>query len=150
MIESDKMYKYIYKIVIIFFLVQCTILAQFGENKVQYKDFTWYYIQTDHFDIYFSQKGSALAEFTSKAAEDALSLIQQSFNYKINNRIVIIVYNSTNDFQETNVTDEYLSEGIEGFTEMFKNRMVIQFMGSYKMDHHTVLKHFSKSLNTFR
>src|ERR1039457_3826078 len=106
--ESFKMYKHISKIFIIFFVLQAASFAQFGENKVQYKDFTWYYIQTDHFDIYFSQKGSALAEFTSKAAEDALSLIQQSFNYKINNRIVITVYNSTNDFHETNVNDEYL------------------------------------------
>ena len=108
------MYKMIYKIFIILVILQCSSLAQFGQNKVQYKDFTWYYIQTDHFDIYFSMKGASLAEFASKAAEDALRLIQQSFNYKINNRIVIIVYNSTNDFQETNVTDEYLSEGIEG------------------------------------
>jgi Tol biopolymer transport system component len=132
------MYRYIYKIFIILILLQNTLFSQFGENKVQYKDFTWYYIQTDHFDIYFSQKGSSLAEFTSKAAEDALSRIQQSFNYKINNRIVIIIYNSTNDFQETNVTDQYLSEGIEGFTEMFKNRMVVQFMGSYKMFRHLI------------
>jgi Tol biopolymer transport system component len=136
--ESSKMYKHISKIFVIFFVLQIVVSAQFGQNKVQYKDFTWYYIQTDHFDIYFSQKGSVLAEFTAKSAEDALFLIQQSFNYKINNRIVIIVYNSTNDFQETNVTDEYLSEGIEGFTEMFKNRMVIQFMGSYKMFRHLI------------
>lgn len=128
----------IYKLFFIFIILQSSMLAQFGQNKVQYKDFTWYYIQTDHFDIYFSMKGSALAEFTAKAAEDALVLIQHSFNYKINNRIVIIIYNSTNDFQETNVTDEYLSEGIEGFTEMFKNRMVIQFMGSYKMFRHLI------------
>ncbi|MDR3668652.1 MAG: peptidase MA family metallohydrolase [Ignavibacteriaceae bacterium] len=133
------MYSHIVKVSLLFFFVlQSAIFAQFGQNKVQYKDFTWYYIQTDHFDIYFSQKGSALAEFTAKTAEDALSLLQQSFKYKINNRIVIIVYNSTNDFQETNVTDEYLSEGIEGFTEMFKNRMVIQFMGSYKMFRHLI------------
>ncbi|MDR3610045.1 MAG: hypothetical protein P4L27_05750, partial [Ignavibacteriaceae bacterium] len=95
----------IYKLFFIFIILQSSMLAQFGQNKVQYKDFTWYYIQTDHFDIYFSMKGSALAEFTAKAAEDALVLIQHSFNYKINNRIVIIIYNSTNDFQETNVTD---------------------------------------------
>ncbi|MGE5805669.1 MAG: peptidase MA family metallohydrolase, partial [Ignavibacteria bacterium] len=49
-----------------------------------------------------------------------------------------IVYNSTNDFQETNVTDQYLSEGIEGFTELFKNRVVIQFMGSYKKLRHLI------------
>lgn len=123
---------------IILLLLQCSLFAQFGKNKVQYKDFTWYYIQTDHFDIYFSQNGSKLAEFTAKASEDALRLIQQSFNYRINNRIVIIVYNSTNDFQETNITDQYLTEGIEGFTELFKNRVVIQFMGSYKMFRHLI------------
>ncbi|HKB87100.1 MAG TPA: hypothetical protein VKD08_13065, partial [Ignavibacteriaceae bacterium] len=43
--------------------------AQFGKNKVQYKDFTWYYIQSDHFDIYFTNGGDNLAEFTSKEAE---------------------------------------------------------------------------------
>jgi WD40 repeat protein len=108
-----------------------SLFAQFGQNKVQYKDFTWYFIQTDHFDIYFSSKGSKLAEFASKTAEESLLEIEKSFNYKINNRITLIVYNSTNDFQETNVSDEYLSEGIEGFTEIFKNRVVVQFMGSY-------------------
>jgi Tol biopolymer transport system component len=112
--------------------------AQFGQNKVQYKNFTWYYIQTTHFDIYFSQEGTTLAEFASKAAEDALKSIQTSFNYRINNRITLIVYNSTNDFQETNVTDVYLTEGIEGFTELFKNRVVVQFTGSYKKFRHLI------------
>ncbi len=127
----------LYSVLAILF-VQLSVFAQFGTNKVQYKDFNWYYIQTDHFDIYFSDKGSELAEFTSKAAEKALTSIEKSFNYKINNRITIIVYNSTNDFQETNITDQYLSEGIEGFTEIFKNRVVVQFMGSYKEFRHLI------------
>ncbi len=112
--------------------------GQFGKNKVQYKSFTWYYIQSDHFDIYYSQEGPMLAEFTARAAEDALKSIQESFRYRINNRITIIIYNSQNDFQETNVTDVYLSEGIEGFTELFKNRVVIQFQGSYKQFRHLI------------
>ncbi|MGE5860976.1 MAG: biopolymer transporter Tol, partial [Ignavibacteria bacterium] len=119
----------IIKIFLLLLFFPAILLAQFGKNKVQYKNFEWYYIQTDHFDIYFSQTGTDLAEFTSKEAEKSLEAIQNSFHYKINNRIPIIVYNSTNDFQETNVTDQYLSEGIEGFTELFKNRVVIQFMG---------------------
>ncbi len=114
------------------------IFSQFGKNKVQYKSFTWYYIQTDHFDIYFTETGSTLAEFTAHASEAALNSIQGSFNYKINNRVTIIVYNSQNDFQETNVTDQYLSEGIQGFTELFKNRVVIQFTGSYKLLRHLI------------
>ncbi|OGU40152.1 MAG: biopolymer transporter Tol [Ignavibacteria bacterium RIFOXYB2_FULL_35_12] len=126
------------KIVLLSLFFPAIIFGQFGKNKVQYKDFDWYYIQTDHFDIYFSQKGETLAEFTSKAAENALTSIQKSFNYKINNRITLIIYNSQNDFQETNVIDQYLSEGIEGFTELFKNRVVIQYMGSYKKFRHLI------------
>ncbi len=125
-------------IAIVFLILADFAFPQFGQNKVQYKNFTWYYIQTAHFDIYFSQEGSSLAEFTTKAAEDALSSIQASFNYRINNRITIIIYNSTNDFQETNVTDLYLTEGIEGFTELFKNRVVVQFTGSYKKFRHLI------------
>jgi Tol biopolymer transport system component len=105
---------------------------------VQYKDFTWYYIQTNHFDIYFSQEGKTLTEFTSKIAEESIESIQKSFDYSVNNRITIIVFNSTNDFQETNVIDSYLPEGIEGFTELFKNRVVIQFHGSYQQFEHLI------------
>ncbi len=122
----------------ILLLLPSLAFAQFGKNKVQYKDFTWYYIQTDHFDIYFTDGGDNLAEFTSKEAEISLTSIEKSFDYRINNRVSIIVYNSQNDFQETNITDQYLSEGIEGFTELFKNRVVIQFMGSYKELRHLI------------
>jgi Tol biopolymer transport system component len=112
--------------------------AQFGKNKMQTKDFEWHYIQTNHFDIYFANGGDTLTEFTAYNAEKALKSIQQSFNYRINSRITIIVYNSQNDFQETNITDQYLSEGIQGFTELFKNRVVIQFTGSYKQFRHLI------------
>ena len=131
------MYKKLF-VLLLFGVFSLNVFAQFGKNKVQYKNFTWYYIQTDHFDIYFNEEGTTLAEFTAHAAEKALKSIQESFRYKINNRVTIIVYNSQNDFQETNVTDQYLSEGIQGFTELFKNRVVIQFTGSYKLLRHLV------------
>ncbi|MEJ2104845.1 MAG: hypothetical protein P8X47_09750, partial [Ignavibacteriaceae bacterium] len=99
------MIKLIIKIFAFTFLFQILLFAQFGKNKVQYKYFDWYYVQTKHFDVYFANDGETLAEFTTHVAEDALSKIQESFKYSINNRITIIVYNSQNDFQETNVTD---------------------------------------------
>ncbi|MBK9098483.1 MAG: PD40 domain-containing protein [bacterium] len=132
------MLKTILKILTILFFVQITVFAQFGKNKVQYKYFDWYYVQTKHFDIYFNNNGETLAEFTAHASEDALAKILESFNYSLNNRVTIIIYNSQNDFQETNVTDSYLSEGIEGFTELFKNRVVVQFHGSYKQFRHLI------------
>src|SRR5512146_1719733 len=91
-------------ILILLLCLPSLVFAQFGKNKVQYKNFTWYYIQTDHFDIYFTENGDNLAEFTSKEAETSLASIQKSFDYRINNRISIIVYNSQNDCQETKIT----------------------------------------------
>ena len=112
--------------------------ANFGKNKVQYKKFEWSYIQTNHFDIYFSENGEYLATFTAAAAESAYSMISKNFRYQINNRIPIMVYNSHNDFQQTNVISEYLEEGIGGVTELFKNRVVIPFEGNYRMFRHVI------------
>jgi len=112
--------------------------GNFGQNKVQYKKFDWWYIQTSHFDIYFSQNGEYLADFTAAAAESAYTMISKSFRYQINNRIPIMVYNSHNDFQQTNVISEYLEEGTGGVTELFKNRMVIPFEGNYRMFRHVI------------
>jgi len=110
----------------------------FGKNKVQYKDFDWEYIQTSHFDIYYSQNGYELSEFTADAAEDAYSSIRKILRYDINNRIPIVVYNSHNEFQQTNVVSEYLDEGIGGVTELFKNRVVVPFEGSYSQFRHVI------------
>ena len=103
----------------------------FGKNKVQYTDFDWYFIRSEHFDVYFSNDGYKLAEFTAQAAEDALRGIQESFGYQITARIPFVIYNSHNDFQQTNVVGSYMEEGIGGVTELFKNRVVVPFEGSY-------------------
>ncbi len=112
--------------------------AQFGKNKVQYKKFNYYFIQSKHFDVYFTDGGERIANFAIVAAESALVSIQKNFNYKINNRISMIVYNSHNDFQQTNVISEYLEEGIGGVTELFKNRVVVPFEGSYNQFRHVI------------
>ncbi|MBP1646950.1 MAG: Tol biopolymer transport system [Bacteroidetes bacterium] len=110
----------------------------FGQNKVQYMKFTWYFLQSDHFDVYFADEGKPLAEFTAAAAESAYASINKSFRYQIVNRIPIIVYNSHNAFQQTNVVSEYLEEGIGGVTELFKNRVVLPFEGDYKKFRHVI------------
>ena len=115
-----------------------SIYAQFGQNKVQYKTFDWHFIQTTHFDIYFDYKSPDIAEFAAHIAEGALNDLQSRLKYKINNRIPLIIYNSHNDFQETNTTDEYLSNGVGGFTEPFKNRVVLPFEGSYDKFRHVI------------
>jgi len=112
--------------------------VRFGKNKVQYKKFTWSFIQSSHFDLYFYGDGLTLAEFTAAAAESAYTSISTLFRYQLVNRVPIVVYNSHNDFQQTNVIAEYLEEGIGGVTELFKNRVVIPFEGDYKKFRHVI------------
>ncbi len=114
------------------------LTAQFGKNKVQYKKFEYSFIQSTHFDIYFTQDGEYLARYVANVAENALSSISKEFRYQINNRIPIIVYNSHNDWQQTNVVSDYLEEGIGGVTELFKNRVVVPFEGNYPQFRHVI------------
>ena len=112
--------------------------SSFGKNKVQYKYFDWEFIQTDHFDIYFAQDGYQLAQFAADAAEEAYASIRKLMRYDINNRVTMVVHNSHNEFQQTNVIDQYLEEGIGGVTELFKNRIVLPFEGNYQMYRHVI------------
>lgn len=128
---------------LIILLLCCKISAVsqqtvFGKNKVQYTEFDWYFIQSDHFDIYFNQGGEYIANFTADVAESSYAHITKSFRYQITSRIPIIVYNSHNDFQQTNVVNSYLDEGIGGVTELFKNRVVLPFEGDYKKFRHVI------------
>ncbi|MBE0559200.1 MAG: PD40 domain-containing protein, partial [Proteobacteria bacterium] len=110
----------------------------FGKNKVQYEKFAWQYIQSDHFDVYYTQDGYELAVFAAEAAEDAYESIRKLFRYEITERLVLVVHNSHNEFQQTNVISEYLEEGIGGVTELFKNRVVVPFEGNYRQFRHVI------------
>ncbi len=130
--------RYLLNIITTLILLGSSLFAQFGQNRVQYKDHEWFFIQTKHFDVYFTQDGDKIAEFTAHAAEEALEQIQDDLKYQVNNRISLIVYDSHNDFQETTTTDGYLSQGVGGFTEPFKNRVVFPFEGDYQKFRHVI------------
>ena len=110
----------------------------FGKNKVQYRDFDWSYIQTPNFDIYYYGEDQDLAEFTSKVSEDAYKQISTHLAWDLRNRVSILVYNSHNEFQQTNVIGQYMSEGIGGVTELFKNRIVFPFDGDFEQFRHVI------------
>jgi Tol biopolymer transport system component len=109
-------------------------------SKVQWKNFDWEFIQTSHFDIYFCQNSYHLAKFAAEVLESSYVIISDELNYKLRKRVPAFVYNSPNEFQQTNITNQLLGEGTGGFTEVFKNRMVMPYNGSYE-DFRHVLHH---------
>ena len=121
--------KYIFLYLLLFGLV---FSSEFGRNIVQYNEFDWFYAQTDHFDIYISDSSGYHLSFLQKHSENAYDKIQSLLNWSLKNRVSIIVYDSHNEFQQTNVISSHLPEGVGGVTELLKNRVVIPFDGSYK------------------
>ena len=120
---------------------------QFGKNKVQYESFDWRYIQSEHFDVYFNKGAERIAEFTAETAEAALASIQEHWNYTLEGRITIVTYRSHNNFQQTNVTTGLPEESLGGFTEFFKNRVVIPFTGNYESYRHVVHHELTHAVN---
>lgn len=116
------------------------VMAKYGKNKVQYRGMEWSFLQTPHFDVYFYGGGEPIAIYAAEVAEKSYEQISYQLDWRLGKRISILVYNSHNDFQQTNVTLGYLQEGIGGFTELFKNRVVLPFEGSYEQFRH-VLHH---------
>src|SRR5690606_26362764 len=114
--------------------------AQFGMNKVQYYTFEWSYYQTEHFDIYFTQGGEPIARFAAERIEPMYAKVEKVVGHKLTERVPVIIHNTHAEFQQTNVIPMALHEGIGGFTERFKNRVVLPFEGSYR-DFHHVLQH---------
>jgi len=110
----------------------------FGQNKLQYRDFDWNFIQTPHFDIYFYGGQQELAEFTADVAEESYEQISIHLRWDLKRRVSIMVYNSHNEFQQTNVVGTYMREGIGGVTELFKNRVVFPFEGNYEQFRHVI------------
>jgi len=126
-------------VTLIILVLTFSMSAQFyGINKVQYEDFDWQYIQSEHFDVYFYEGGYDIARFTAEVAESSYVSIKNTFKFDITERIAIITYKSHNDFQQTNVVYSFLTEGIGGVTELFKNRIVLPYEGNYDQFRHVI------------
>ncbi len=112
----------------------------FGKNRIQYDNFQWRYLQSKHFDVYYYQdKNYYLAVFAAQTLESALKQIEQDFDYEITSRIKIVLYDSHNDFSQTNVVALPVNtEGLGGVTESYKNRITLPFMGDYGEFRHTI------------
>jgi hypothetical protein len=110
----------------------------FGRNKVQYTDFDWRVLTTDHFEIYFDVSMQDLAERGAAFAEESYTILEQKFDHTVGTRIPLIFYSSHLQFEQTNTTEGFIPEGIGGFFEFMKGRVVIPADGSMAQFRHVI------------
>lgn len=102
----------------------------FGKNKITGQRFDWHIHRTAHFDIHYYPSEAKLVPIMAAIAEEAYEKHSEDFEHELQGRTPLILYKSHKDFQETNIILQELHEGIGGFAELFKHRIVIPFTGS--------------------
>ncbi|MEP7146908.1 MAG: BamA/TamA family outer membrane protein [bacterium] len=112
--------------------------VDFGRNKVQYSDFEWHILQTEHFQIYYYKEAKELAEIGASYAEESYKEHEQDFNHSLLDTVPIIFYASPLHFKQTNTTPGFIPDGVGGFFEFIKGRVVIPFEGSLSQFRHVI------------
>jgi Tol biopolymer transport system component len=112
--------------------------SYFGDNKVQTRDYQFRSYETEHFRVLFYPGGEGLAEFAARSAEEYYNQTSRDLGVEVEGKIPLILYLSPGQFTETNVVLDVLEEGVGGFSELIKNRIVIPFNGSYNDLHHVI------------
>ncbi len=110
----------------------------FGQNKVQYRNFAFQIIQTDHFEVYYYPAERVAALDAARLAERWYGRLSRILHHEFQGRKPIILYASQSDFQQTNAISGDIGEGTGGVTEFFKHRMVLPFTGSYAELEHVI------------
>jgi len=105
---------------------------QFGQNRVQYKDFIFSYYDTDHFTVYFYQGGQDVGKYVIKQAEGINEDLQRVLDFKYRRKIDIIVYNSINELNQTNIGIYEAGNNEGGTTNLPDNKIFLYFNGSHE------------------
>ncbi len=110
----------------------------FGRNKIQYDQFSWQVLKTAHFNIYYYQEEAELGQLAAALAEEAFRDFELKFNCTIDRKIPLVVYSNAIHFQETNILPYFIPEGVGGFFEFMKGRVVLPYTGSRQEFRHVV------------
>ncbi|MEP7127906.1 MAG: hypothetical protein ABI729_03520, partial [Chitinophagales bacterium] len=106
--------------------------GDFGQNRVQYKDFAWSFYQTEHFMVYFYLGGQDVGKFTILDAEKELTDIENKTEYKLNDRVDILVYNNLSDLKQSNIGYGADLNNTGGTTKILGNKMFVYFDGNHQ------------------
>ena len=121
-----------------FFLFQVSAqvnTVEFGKNRLQFKNMKWKYYQTPNFNTYFNQHGDPLAKYVCQVAEKELPGIEQQVEYGMQRRTNIVLYNSFNEMEQSNIGLEIDWQTTGGTTKLVNNKMIV-----YYTDDHNKLR----------
>src|SRR5262245_8397119 len=110
----------------------------FGRNKVQYRDFDFQVLKTEHFDIYFYPSERSGVEIAARMAERWRVRLERLLHHELRGRQPLILYGSHVDFEQTNVIGGEIGDGTGGVTEGLLRRIVLPLAGPLADTDHVI------------
>src|SRR5690349_10805269 len=89
----------------------------FGHNKVEYADFDFRILATEHFDVYYYPREDEAARVAAQLAERWYARFSRVLNHQLISRQPLVLYGSQPEFAQTNVVSGILSDTVGGVTE---------------------------------
>ena len=115
----------------------------FGQNRLQYRKFQWKYFDTKHFRVYhYDKAGRQLGRYVAEEAEDDISLIEKKLGGQFPKRFNIILYNSYDEYRQSNVGLKDEAQGVGnakgGTVNLVGDKLVVYFTGEHNDLQHQI------------
>jgi Tol biopolymer transport system component len=102
---------------------------QFGRNQVRHRTFEFRVLRTEHFAIYYYNDAADTARMAGRMAERWHTRLTDVLAHSLRGEQPLILYAAPGHFQQTNVVDAEIGEGVGGFIESHRRRIVMPFVG---------------------
>lgn len=107
-------------------LVAGSAEAQFGKNRVRYRDFSdWKVYHAPHFNVHYYEEESALLQKAVSFAESAYDELSRTFDFQIQDPTTLIIYQTHSAFLQNNIILNGVPEGAVAFAVPSRFRMVM-------------------------
>jgi len=104
---------------------QTPFVPYFGKNQVRYDRFEWYVYETEHFEIFYYPEIEEHLERMAGYAESAYDQISATLRHDLVNKIPLILFKTSAEFQQQNVIPGAAQEGVGAFAEPSRYRIVM-------------------------
>ena len=99
--------------------------VNFGKNKVQYSDFKWNVLQTEHFQIYYYKREKNLRN-RGQIMQKSYKFLQQKFNHSLTDTVPVIFIHHL-FISKKQIPHPVLYLTVSGIFEFIKGRVVLPF-----------------------
>lgn len=95
-----------------------------GKNKIPL-EVEWKIYQSENFKIYYYPAIEPRLEELVNMAEAAYADVSDKLQHEIDTLVPLVLYETHEEFQQTNIFPGFVPRAVAGFTEPFQNRVVI-------------------------